>query len=305
MKLKLLLGFTLGAASFSIPESETRRHEPRKPKPCHGNSAHTRQEWCDYNILIDYTAVVPDTGVTREYWFSIDEVTVSPDGVPRSAMAVNGTIPGPTIYADWGDEILVHVTNHLDPCKNGTSIHWHGMRQNFTNQNDGVVSITQCPTAPGSSMTYKWRAAQYGSSWYHSHIGLQAWEGVFGGIVINGPASANYDVDKGVLFLNDWSHRMVDELYQYAQTEGPPIMDIGLINGSNVYGTAGSRFTMQAEEGESYRLRIVNAAIDTMWKFMIDNHELTVIAMDLVPIIPYTTNYINIGMGTFPFPLSG
>jgi hypothetical protein len=30
---------------------------------------------------------------------------------------------------------------------------------------------------------------------------------------------------------------------------------------------------------------------------MIDNHQLTVIAMDLVPIKPYSTNFINIGMG--------
>lgn len=62
------------------------------------------------------------------------------------------------------------------------------------------------------------------STWYHSHFALQAWEGVFGGIVINGPASANYDEDLGklssihisedvlkilgLLFLNDWSHEV-------------------------------------------------------------------------------------------------
>jgi FtsP/CotA-like multicopper oxidase with cupredoxin domain len=28
-------------------------------------------------------------------------------------------------------------------------LHFHGIRQNFTNQMDGVPSITQCPTAPG------------------------------------------------------------------------------------------------------------------------------------------------------------
>jgi FtsP/CotA-like multicopper oxidase with cupredoxin domain len=54
-------------------------------------------------------------------------------------------------------------------------------------------------------MTYTWRATQYGTTWYHSHFSLQAWEGVLGGIIINGPATSNYDEDKGVLFLNDWS----------------------------------------------------------------------------------------------------
>ena len=288
----IFFAFVLRSTASTIPGLEA-----AKSKGCPGNTAQTRREWCDYNINTDYTSFAPNTGVTREYWFSIDEVTVSPDGVSRPAMAVNGTIPGPTIYADWGDEVVVHVTNHLNESKNGTSIHWHGIRQNYTNQNDGVVSITQCPTAPGSTMTYKWRAVQYGTTWWHSHIGLQAWEGVFGGIIINGPASSNYHVDKGVLFLNDWSHRTADELFTYAQVKGPPTLDTGLINGTNVYNSTGSRFTMRVKERESYRLRLINAAIDTHWKFMIDNHTLTVIVMDLVPIQPYTTKFINIGMG--------
>lgn len=90
---------------------------PHEPKSCRGNTAHTRQRWCDYFIHTDYTIVVPNTGVTREYWLSIDEVTVSPYSVPRSAMAMDGTIPGPTVYTDWGDKVVVHVTNHLDTSK--------------------------------------------------------------------------------------------------------------------------------------------------------------------------------------------
>jgi FtsP/CotA-like multicopper oxidase with cupredoxin domain len=41
----------------------------------------------------------------------------------------------------------------------------------------------------------------------------------------------------------------------------------------------------------------VNGAIDTHFKFMIDNHTMTVIAMDLVPITPYETTVLSIGMG--------
>lgn len=270
--------------------------------PCPGNTPDDRSSWCQYSIDTDYESIVPETGVTREYWFDVDELIFAPDGFPRPVMAINKTIPGPAIIADWGDWVVVHVTNHLDQAKNGSSIHWHGVRQNYTNQNDGVVSITQCPIAPGSSMTYRWRAVQYGSSWYHSHIGLQAWEGVFGGIVINGPATANYDVDKGSLFLTDWTHATSDELYEKAETTGPFPMDNGLINGTNVLGTGangtiGSRFTMKVDEGRSYRLRIVNAAIDTHWSFQIDNHTLTVIAMDFVPIQPFTTDVLSIGIG--------
>jgi FtsP/CotA-like multicopper oxidase with cupredoxin domain len=169
-----------------------------------------------------------------------------------------------------------------------------------------VSSITQCPTAPGSTITYKWRATQYGSSWYHSHFALQAWEGVFGAIVINGPATANYDVDLGHLFLNDWDHSTVDQLYLEAEVSGPPTLENGLINGTNIYGDddpssqTGYRYNTTFTEGESYRIRLINAAVDTHFKFMIDNHTLTVIAMDLVPIQPFTTDVLSIGMGTRP-----
>jgi FtsP/CotA-like multicopper oxidase with cupredoxin domain len=192
---------------------------------------------------------------------------------------------------------VVHVTNSLSTSNNGTSIHFHGIRQNYTNDNDGVVSITQCPTAVGETKTYTWKAEQYGSTWYHSHFALQAWQGVFGGIVINGPATADYDEDLGPLFLHDWDHWTVDQLYSEAQTSGPPLLDTGLINGTNVYEDGGERLGIHFTEGTSYRLRLVNSAVDTHFKFMIDNHTMTVISADLVPVTPYTTEVLNIGMG--------
>ncbi|KAJ5180151.1 hypothetical protein N7492_003361 [Penicillium capsulatum] len=271
---------------------------------CTGNTASTRSQWCDYNIHTDYTTVVPETNVTREFWFNLEQVTVTPDGRSRMALAINGSVPGPTIEADWGDNVIVHLTNSLPKkLQNGTSIHFHGIRQLRTNQNDGVVSITQCPTAPGNTITYKWRAMQYGTTWYHSHIGLQAWEGLFGGIIIHGPASANYDEDKGVIIMNDWDINTVDQLFMTAQHDGPPTLDNALINGMNVFGSdgaanqTGTRFNTSFVADTSYRLRLVNAACDTHFKFMIDNHTMTVIANDLVPIEPYQTNVLNIAMG--------
>ncbi|KZZ93711.1 laccase Lcc4 [Moelleriella libera RCEF 2490] len=270
-------------------------------RPCGGNTPSNRGTWCEHSISTDYENEVVDTGVTREYFFEITDLELSPDGIPRIVKAINGSLPGPTIYANWGDTVVVHVHNSMSTSQNGTAIHWHGIRQNYTNQNDGVPSITQCPVPVGSQTTYRWKAVQYGTTWYHSHIGLQAWEGVFGGIVINGPASANYDKDLGVVFLNDWSHKTFDELYLSAQLNGPPRLDNALINGTNVYTsngkTTGKRFTVAFEEKKSHRIRLVNGAIDTHFKFSIDNHTMTVIASDLVPIKPYNTTVLNIGMG--------
>jgi FtsP/CotA-like multicopper oxidase with cupredoxin domain len=77
-------------------------------------------------------------------------------------------------------------------------------------------------------------------------------------------------------------------------------LDNGLINGTNTYNdsgtTVGSRFETTFVSGTSYRMRLINAAIDTQFDFSIDNHTLTVIAMDFVPITPYTTDVLNIAI---------
>ncbi|KAF2160971.1 multicopper oxidase [Zasmidium cellare ATCC 36951] len=285
--------------SISIPSPYQPKLLPRQSNEtsvCSGNTADDRSVWCDYDLSTNYYEDVPNTGVTKEYWFEITNSTLAPDGVDRVVLSVNGSVPGPTIEANWGDTVIVHVTNSLQ--NNGTGIHFHGIRQNWTNPNDGVPSITQCPTAPGDSITYTWKATQYGSSWYHSHYSLQAWEGVFGGIVIYGPASGNYDEDLGVLFLNDWDHQTSSALYTYAETQGPPTLDTGLINGTNMWlNESGSYWETSLTSGSSYLLRIVNGAIDTHFDFMIDNHTLTVISADFVPIEPYTTETLSIGMG--------
>jgi len=47
-------------------------------------------------------------------------------------------------------------------------------------------------------------------------------------------------------------------------------------------------------------MRLVNGAIDRHWKFSIDNHSMTVIAAHFIPITPYETTVLDIGMGGVP-----
>ncbi|POS87462.1 hypothetical protein EPUL_001046 [Erysiphe pulchra] len=265
------------------------------PKGICSHGPDDRACWGSYGLSTNYYDEFPDTGVVREYWFNIQNSTMALDGVERIVLSVNGTVPGPTIIANWGDKVVVHVTNSL--TDNGTSIHFHGARQLETNQMDGPSSITQCPIAPGTSFTYRWIATQYGSSWYHAHFGVQTWEGVFGGLIVHGPATANYDEDLGNLFLTDWDHRTAEVLAIAARAGGPPMMQSGLINGTNVYNGTGSRFRTKFVAGKSYRLRIVNSAADTHFRFTIDGHNMTVIASDFIPIEPYITNDISLGEG--------
>ncbi|KAI1634228.1 putative multicopper oxidase [Biscogniauxia mediterranea] len=288
--------FTLILASVFGTATPTHNHKGRCPiGKCDFHPSKSYKCWGEHSLSTNWYDEIPDTGVTREYWLEIQNGTAAVDGVERMVLTVNGSVPGPTIFADWGDNVVVHVRNALQ--NNGTSIHWHGLRQNYTTQHDGVASITQCPVAPGDTITYRFRAEQYGHSWYHSHFALQAWNGVFGGIVINGPCSAPYDQDMGVLFLNDWFHNTTDALWSTAATGLPPRAQNGLINGTNVYGDGGKRFETKFTAGKRHRLRLVNGAIDTHFKFMVDNHRIKVIAADLVPIRPYVTEVLSIGIG--------
>lgn len=240
------------------------------------------------------------------YTLDITNTTIAPDGVARIALTVNGQLPGPAIEANWGDTVLVTVNNKLED--NGTSIHFHGIRQLNNSEHDGVPAITQCPIAPGDSFTYRWTATNYGTSWYHSHYAIQAWEGVVGPMVIHGPTSKSWDVDAGTIFLQDWAHRTVDSMYDDAQDAingGPRTMENGLINGMNTWGVQGTanqtgkRFELPVkfEPGKTYLLRLINGAIQSTYKFYLDSHELEVINMDFTNIVPYKTDIVNIQIG--------
>ncbi|KAK5661815.1 hypothetical protein OQA88_9917 [Cercophora sp. LCS_1] len=304
MKQSLASILALAAGSYAsvIPSSREMSLLPRQACE-HGPKS--RKCWGEHSIDTNYYEKVPDTNHTVEYWLSAVEGPCSPDGYERTCMTFNGTIPGPTIIANWGDNVKVHVTNNMK--SNGTAIHWHGLHMKENVLADGVPGVTQCPIAPGESMTYQFRATQYGSSWYHSHFSLQYSEGLFGGIIFNGPATENYDEDLGTLLLQDWGHKHAFELWHTAKGGRPPRLDGGLVNGTNTYDCTGStdpkclgtgkKFEAVFEKDKSYRLRLVNTAVDAVFQFSIDGHKLKVISNDFVPIVPYETDSVQLTVG--------
>ncbi|KAK4124430.1 multicopper oxidase [Parathielavia appendiculata] len=274
--------------------------------PCE-NTPTSRHCWGNFSTDTNYYDVTPDTGVTKEFWLSVVEGPCAPDGYQRTCMTFNGTIPGPTIIADWGDEVIIHVTNNM--ANNGTSIHWHGLRMLNNALNDGVPGVTQCGIAPNENMTYRFRVTQYGSTWYHSHFSLQYAEGLFGGMILRGPTTDDYDEDLGLLFLQDWPHVEAFAGWHQAKFGRPPPVDNGLINGTNTFDCrglaptdpkcvgSGKKFEMVFEAGKKYLIRLVNVAIDGVFQFSIDGHTLKVVAHDLVPVVPYTTDSVEITIG--------
>jgi FtsP/CotA-like multicopper oxidase with cupredoxin domain len=216
----------------------------------------------------------------------------------REMMLVNGQYPGPVLRAKWGDTIIVNVQNNL--VHNGTGIHWHGVRQLNSCQHDGVPGITECPIAPGKSRQYKFRATQFGTSWYHSHFSAQYGDGVVGPIIIDGPATSNYDEDLGALPITDFYYTPSFTLNEIAQHSlfGPPTPDNILVNGTHVNSEGGGSYAkMNVVKGKKYRIRIINTSVDSHFSVSMDGHPFTVITSDFVPIKPWNTDQLTLAIG--------
>ncbi|KAI1312034.1 putative multicopper oxidase [Xylaria venustula] len=254
----------------------------------------------------------PDTGVTRYYNLNVARATLSPDGYQKEMLVVNGQYPAPLIEANWGDWVEITVTNSIIGPEEGTALHWHGLRQRETPWYDGVPSVSQCPIAPGSNFTYRFRADHVGTSFYHSHYSAQISGGVAGPMVFYGPKSQQYDYDLGPVLLNDWFHTdyltLVAGIMGNGTDRKPAISNNNLINGKNNFdcsvvtdGTpcksnAGvSEFSFKS--GKDHLLRVINGGSAGLQYFSIDEHELTVISSDFIPIEPFKTNVVTLGVG--------
>lgn len=183
---------------------------------------------------------------------------------------------------------------------NGTGIHWHGVRQYNSCQQDGVPGITECPIAPGKTRQYVFKATQFGTSWYHSHWSAQYGDGVLGTIIIDGPATANYDEDLGVLPITDYYYTpafTLNEIAQHSAT-GPPLPQNILVNGTHINAQGGGKYAkMTVTKGKKYRIRIINTSVDSTFHVSLDGHPFTVMTSDFVPIKPYVTDQLSIAIG--------
>ena len=136
-----------------------------------------------------------------EFDLTIAETPVNFTGTPRMATTINGSIPGPTLRWREGDTVTIRVTNRL---AEDTSIHWHGILLPF--QMDGVPGISFKGIPPGETFTYRFKVAQTGTYWYHSHSGMQEQTGMYGAIVIEAADGETIRADRDyVIQLSDWT----------------------------------------------------------------------------------------------------
>lgn len=117
---------------------------------------------------------------------------------------------------------------------------------------------------------------------------------------IIGPSTSNWDIDLGPILMTDYYHDSVFEIAQrplIKQLGVPPIAVNGLLNGKNVFKKGGKRLELNFTPGKKHLLRLVNTGAEVIFRFGIDNHKMTVIAMDWVPIKPYETKTLLLAVG--------
>lgn len=252
-----------------------------------------------------------------EFDLTIDSLSVNFSGRERTAMAINGSIPGPLLRWREGDIVTLRVRNRLP---RDTSIHWHGIL--LPANMDGVPGFSFAGIAPRGLYEYRFEVKQSGTYWYHSHSAFQEQLGVYGPLIIDPrePEPFTYDRDY-VVMLSDWTDespaRVLAKLKKQAdyynrgrRTLGDFIDDVAdqgwsdtlsnrwawakmNMSPTDLADVSGETYTYllngQApdgnwtglfEAGERIRLRLINGSAMTYFDFRIPGLKLTVVAVD-------------------------
>ncbi|KAM3287325.1 hypothetical protein P3S67_020755 [Capsicum chacoense] len=94
--------------------------------------------------------LLPAHAVVHQHQFVIKEAPYSKLCSSKNILTVNGQFPGPVLYANRGDTLVVNVQN--DGSQNIT-IHWHGVKQPRYPWSDGPEFVNQCPIRPGTNFS--------------------------------------------------------------------------------------------------------------------------------------------------------
>lgn len=222
-------------------------------------------------------------------------------GRPFVARSYEGGLPGPTLRFRPGDVVRVALINGLPPDSGGrpadvnvphefnsTNLHVHGVHVSPEGNSDNVF----LDIAPGSAFPYEFRIPANhppGTYWYHPHrhgaSSTQLFSGMAGALIIEG------DIDKvpEIAAARDVVY-LINELNINSQNEvplfGPTRPDDFMLDGPfpmtqrvlTVNGQVQPKLTIRP--GEVVRLRVINAAVRTHVPFVVEGHDLNVIALD-------------------------
>jgi CopA family copper-resistance protein len=253
-------------------------------------------------------------------------------GRSDSVIAINGSVPGPTLRFREGEEAVVRVTNRLAAT---TSIHWHGLL--IDGAYDGAPGFNGFNgIAPGTTYTYRIRVRQSGTYWYHAHSGGQEQAGQYGALIIapRGEDPIKADAEHVLLFSDhtredparilrnlksdsgyyNWNKRTLPELARDAQKFGMKAtlaeraawgdMRMDATDIADVTGYAllmhgqptAAGPTIAFQPGQRVRLRLINGSAMSFVDVRIPGVAMQVVAADGRPVQPVTVDELRIGV---------
>jgi CopA family copper-resistance protein len=259
---------------------------------------------------------------TLRYDLYVADTVVNFTGKSKHAIAINGTIPAPTLYFTEGDTAEIYVHNMMNT---ETMIHWHGVI--LPNRFDGVPYLTTQPIEAGKTHLFKFPIVQNGTYWYHSHTGLQEQSGMYGALVFYKRDEA--PMKEYTMVLSDWTNEKPGEINRrlhnatdwYAIRKGTTqsyaeairtghfktkinnewkrmlAMDVSdvaydrfLLNGEPV------REQPQFKAGDKVRLRVINGSSSTYFWLQFAGGKLRVVANDGQDVVPVDVDRLIVGV---------
>lgn len=144
-----------------------------------------------------------------EYQLDIRKENVNITDKPLQRLTVNHSLPAPVLYWTEGENVVVHVTNHMDEP---TSVHWHGIE--LPAYMDGVKDFSGYPgISPGQTFTYQFTVKQNGTYWYHAHTKGQEQDGLYGALIIHPKEQDSVKSDREyVVMFSDFSEETSDDI---------------------------------------------------------------------------------------------
>jgi CopA family copper-resistance protein len=269
-------------------------------------------------------------GKTIRYDLYVRDTIVNFTGKNKHAIAVNGSIPMPTLTFTEGDTAEIYLHNEL---KTETSFHWHGVF--LPNLFDGVPNLTTAPIPPGATHLYIFAIVQNGTYWYHSHTMLQEQSGMYGALVFKKRESAPslseragseaeytlvlsewtnekpYQVMRRLRTANDWYAIEKGSTQSYAEAISKKYFKTKVTNewkrmkAMDVSDVYYDRFLAngkpeneapQFKAGEKVKLRIVNGSSSTYFWLQYAGGKITVVANDGNDIAPVEVDRLIVGI---------
>lgn len=188
-------------------------------------------------------------------------------GSLTDVLALNGSMPGPTVRVSTGGIFSTLIENQLGEA---LVLHWHGLLAPASQDGHPRDAI-----AAGQSAMIRFPVNQRaGTYWYHAHTdgltGKQAYQGLAGLFLVEDPAEAALGLPMGdhdvPLLLADKRPTASRQL-PYA----PTMMDVaGGWLGTEVWANGTPNASLAVDTG-TYRLRLVNASNARVFKVGLDD----------------------------------